>query len=334
MRTWLERLWYPRSDRALSHALATPALAIASGLFTLAAAALGLLASRPRKIEGARVISVGNLNVGGTGKTPVVIFLAQLAQQHGKRVAVLSRGYGRVSKMPLKFDSTALPLERDAGDEPRLIASRCPGVRVFVGADRVANARAARAEGCDWLLLDDGFQHRQLARDLDLVVIDDEVLFGTGHRLPWGPLRESAAGLARADLVWRRAANDGQARPPLHPHEVRAVHRVRPLSTLRDQAVVVFTAIARPSTVVQSAQQQGARVVATRFFGDHHRFTSAELDEAQATARALGATLVTTEKDAQRLPPDFALVLTMDVEVLDGLGGLLSALGLEGPDGA
>lgn len=329
MRPWLERLWYPRGDRDLTHALATPALAAASGLFSAAAAASALISS-PHRIDGAHVISVGNLNVGGAGKTPVVIFLAQLAQQAGKRVAVLSRGYGRTSPSQQAFDSGSLPPVEDAGDEPRLIASRCPGVRVVVGADRVRSAAAARAEGCDWLILDDGFQHRRLARDVDLVVIDDEVLFGTGHRLPWGPLRESPGALARASIVWRRVAADGKVRPAMHPCEVRAVHRVRPIDALRDQPVLVLTGVARPSSVVKSVEQLGARVLATRFFADHHRFTGGELAEVEGTAKALSATVVTTEKDAQRLPPGFATPLVLDVEVIEGRERLLATLGLEG----
>jgi tetraacyldisaccharide 4'-kinase len=330
MRSWLERLWYPKADRDLTHALAAPGLALASLVFTAAAGARGLLTATPQRVEGARVVSVGNLNVGGAGKTPVVIFLAQLAQRHGKRVAVLSRGHGRAAKAPLAFDSRALPAEPECGDEPRLIAARCPEVRIFVGADRVASARAARAEGCDWLILDDGFQHRRLARDVDLVVVDDEVLFGTGHRLPWGPLRESPAQLSRAALVWRRTAADGHPRPPLHPNEVRAAHRVRSPESLEGRAVLVVTAIARPSSVVHSAEQLGARVVATRFFSDHHRFTPAELAEVQAAAAAHQATLVTTEKDAQRLPGGFAVALVVDIELLEGEQKLLAALGLEG----
>lgn len=326
MRSWLERLWYPQGDRALSHALAAPALALASGLFAAGAAGRQALSSPPMRVEGTRVISVGNLTAGGAGKTPVVIFLAQLAQRHGRRVAVLTRGHGRSRSGPIAFDARALPSEPESGDEPRLIASRCPGVRVFVGADRVASARAARAEGCDWLLLDDGFQHRRLARDVDLVVVDDEVLFGSAHRLPWGPLRESPTQLQRASLVWRRAAADGQPRPALHPEEVRAAHRVRPDASLNGRPVLVLTGVARPSSVVASAQQQGANVIATRFFSDHHRFTPAELTEARAAAGA--ATIVTTEKDAQRLPEGFAVPLVMDVAMLSGEAKLLAALGL------
>ncbi len=334
MRSWLERLWYPDGDRALSHTLVVPALAAASALFTVGAAARGLLAPKPHVIAGARVISVGNLTVGGAGKTPVVIFLTQLALAHGKKVAVLSRGYGRASRQSLSFDAASLPEEPESGDEPRLIATRCPGARLFVGADRVASAQAAHAAGYDWLILDDGFQHLRLARDVDLVVVDDEVLFGTAHRLPWGPLREGPAALSRATLLWRRAAANGLPRPALHPFEVRAAYRVRPDPALTGKPVLVLTAIARPSAVVHSAQQLGARVVATRFFPDHHRFTRTELEEARAAAAALGATLVTTEKDAQRLPPGFAVPLVMDVEILEGHVRLRAALGLEGQRGA
>lgn len=323
-RTWLERLWYPQGDRGLSHALAAPPLALASWLYAAGAA----LAPRPTptRVDGAFVVSVGNLTAGGAGKTPVVIFVTELALARGKKVGVLSRGYGRGSAAPVAFDARALPTADDAGDEPRLIAQRCPGARLYVGADRVASARAARAEGCDFLVLDDGFQHRALARDLDLVVVDDEVLFGSAHRLPWGPLREPPAALTRAGLVWRRAAADGQPRPALHGQEVRADHRVRPDPALAGRDVLVFTGIARPSAVVRSAQALGARVVATRFFADHHRFTASERDEARAAAA--GALLVTTEKDAQRLPPGFAVPLVMDVALLDGEAKLLAALRL------
>jgi tetraacyldisaccharide 4'-kinase len=326
MRSWLERLWYPQGDRSWTHALATPALAAASGVFGLGASVGAILRSKPQRVEGARVVSVGNLNVGGAGKTPVVIFLAQLAQKQGKRVAVLSRGYGRTSAVQQAFDSTALPPVEEVGDEPRLIASRCPGVRVFVGADRVRAAGAARAERCDWLVLDDGFQHRRLARDVDLVVVDDEVMFGTAHRLPWGPLREPPRALARASVVWRRAAADGNRRAPLHANEVRAVHRVRATEGLKGQRVLVLTGIARPSSVVQSALQLGAQVVATRFFADHHRFSAVELAEAASTAKKLSALIVTTGKDAQRLPPGFAVELELEVEVIEGFDRLRAAL--------
>ena len=334
IRTWLERLWYPEGDRSLSHALAAPAVAAASSLFGAGSAARRLVAPRARRVEGARVISVGNLNVGGAGKTPVVIFLARLARDSGKRVAVLSRGYGRSSFAQLAFDSTSLPPVEEAGDEPRLIAIRCTGVRVFVGADRTRSAAAARTEGCNWLILDDGFQHRRLARDVDLVVVDDEVLFGTGHLLPWGPLREAPRALGRASLVWRRAAADGKPRPALHPHEVRAVHQPRPIAGLEGQPVVLLTGVARPSSVVRSAEQLGARVVATRFFADHHRFSAAELAEVEQTARAHAARVLTTEKDAQRLPPGFATPIVLDVEVLEGRDRLLVRLGLEGQERA
>lgn len=323
MRTWLERLWYPKADRGLSHALATPALAITSGMFTVAAAARPV---RPVRVDGVRIVSVGNLTVGGAGKTPTVIFLAQLAQQHGRRVAVLTRGHGRSSSVPLELESSAMAPEPLAGDEPRLIASRCPGVRVYVGADRVASALAARAAGFELLLLDDGFQHRRLARDADLVVIDDAVGLGNGHRLPWGPLREGAEALSRATVVWRRLSDTTGA--PLHPNEVHAEHRVRssvPLGT-----VLVITGVARPSSVVDSATRLGARVVATRFFADHHRFTAVELAEAKAAALSSKATLLTTEKDAQRMPEGFAETLIVDVVLRDGHAAIHAALGLEG----
>jgi tetraacyldisaccharide 4'-kinase len=152
-------------------------------------------------------VSVGNLVVGGSGKTPVSIHLATLAQERGYRVAVLSRGYGRRSSAMVSFTSEHLPDVEEVGDEPRLIARACPGVRVWVAADRVAAARSAVQAGADLLLLDDGFQHRRLARDLDILVDAGE---GNGWLLPAGPLREPRTRLERVDAV---VINGGSAPP-------------------------------------------------------------------------------------------------------------------------
>lgn len=268
---------------------------------------------RPVRVEGAQVVSVGNLVVGGAGKTPVVMHLANEAMRRGFRVAVLSRGYGRTSSQSRSFTAAALPPVADVGDEPRLIARRCPGVTVWVGADRVALARAAAGQGADLLILDDGFQHRRLARDFD-VLVDGGV--GNGWMLPAGPLREPASGRKRATHVWGR---DGL------PGDVQARHAVSSVrspagdpASLQGKAVVLLLGVARPELVERSVATLGARVVGVHAHPDHHVFTAAELAAARRDAEAKGGLLVTTEKDAERLPERSAHVLVLDVEVLSG----------------
>lgn len=268
---------------------------------------------RPVRVEGATVVSVGNLVVGGAGKTPVVMHLANEAVRRGFKVAVLSRGYGRRAKGLRSFDAGALPPVDEVGDEPRLIARRCPGVTVWVGADRVALARAAVAAGANLLVLDDGFQHRRLARDFDVLVDGGQ---GNGWMLPAGPLREPASGRKRATHVWGR---DGA------PGAIEARHVVtRVLSpegepiSLSGKPVVLLLGVARPDLVARSVEALGARIVARHLRPDHHVFTQGELAAARSEAQAQRALLVTTQKDAERLPEKSACVLVLEVEVLKG----------------
>ncbi len=267
---------------------------------------------KPVRIEGAFILSVGNLVVGGSGKTPVVIHLTNAALAAGHRVAVLSRGYGRTSKALLSFSSAALPPVADVGDEPRLIARRCPGATVWVGADRVELAKRAVAAGSTLLILDDGFQHRRLARDVDLLV---DAGVGNGFLLPAGPLREPATGARRATHVWGR---DGRAGTIEATHRLAAVRApdgtLLPLSALRGQEAVLLLGVARPELVRAAVEAQGALIRATHAHPDHHVFTDAEL----AAAKTPGAWLLTTEKDAERLPEHSAHVLILDVEVTRG----------------
>lgn len=328
-----ESLWYGPVGWPVR--LATPVLAPLSWLYAsgvaLRNAAFSLGIRRPARVEGATVVSVGNLVVGGAGKTPVTLFLARWAQACGRRVAVLSRGYGRVATEDVVFTAAALPPVALVGDEPRLIARRCPGIEVCVGRRRVALARAARARGADFLLLDDGFQHRQLHRDVDLVVAAAP---GNGHRLPWGPLREPVGALSRASLVWAdddAAAGDAAVRARrLVSGLVTRAGQPRPVEALRGAGVVLLTGIARPGRVQHTLEGQGARVVAVHAHADHHVFTPAELAAARASAERHGATLVTTEKDLERLPDDFeVLAPRLDVEVTRGLDALARATGLD-----
>lgn len=312
-----ERLWYgPRTtlDWVLFVLLAP--LSLLYGLGSRCFHALYDFGLRqPVRIDGAKVISVGNLVAGGAGKTPVTIWLARKASAAGLQVAVLSRGYGRHVQTLMHFNSTALPDVGLVGDEPRMIARSCPGVEVWVGADRVESARAAVAHGAKLLILDDGYQHRRLHRDLNLLV---DAGSGNGWPLPAGPLREFGGARVRAHLVWGRDGVKG---------DITAHHRVRRVrlpdgnqtdaSTLAGRSVVVLTAIARPARLLRSLEALDARITAVHAFPDHHLFTAAELAPIVAQAEQSMSIIVTTEKDLERLTlPVHALV--QDLELEDG----------------
>lgn len=299
------------------------------------------------------VISVGNLAVGGTGKTPVAAFLCARLLERGHRPALLSRGHGRSSREPLRV-SPDTPVQL-CGDEPLLLARRIPALAVWVGPDRVALARLAVEQGADVLVLDDGLQHHRLARDLDLVVLDAQNPVGNGRFLPRGPLREDGAAFDRIGargLVWLTRAGSGRS-PALAPLLARARRAGLPgvlESTLvpaadaswSGQRVLLLTGIARPGRVLDTLTALGAQVAEVANFPDHHAFTPRELAVVQARARQAGvARIATTEKDFVRLPPAppessaIAIApLRVDVEVTAGLElldqALDSLLGLPG----
>jgi len=330
---WLEELWYPaqresRLRRAALSPLNAAALLFRAGVaFRNGAYSFGWL--KPVRIDGASVISVGNLNVGGAGKTPAVIYLAGLCAAQGRRVAILSRGYGRARRGAVLVTGAENSPEA-SGDEPLLIARRCEMAVVLVGEDRVELARRARRDyGSNLIILDDGMQYRRLHKDLEIVVVDESVGFGNGRLLPRGPLREPAASLARAHLVWIRAGS-GSAFDPEGRLAVRAQYAPsvalsprgdrQPPTVIRDRRTYAFAGIARPRGFVRTLQQLSANLVGSRFFPDHHLFTKAELDGLLRDAKGANAEmLITTEKDRVRLPPDFpAWTLRLDVEILEG----------------
>lgn len=330
----MSRFWEQRWYEGGGSPLLTPALRLASLGFGAAISVRSLFV-RPRRVEGARVVSVGNLNVGGSGKTPVVIFLAQWAARCGRRVAVLSRGYGRRSRAAIRFDADNLLPAREVGDEPRLIAQRCPRATVWVGADRAALAEQARDAGFDFLLLDDGLQHRRLERDANLLVVDGAVGFGNGQLLPAGPLREPLSGLARASLIWLRDTGPRAVGldAALAAVPLRVVSRAVPSIVdghVRGKRVVALAGLARTRGFSATLRALEADVVGERFFPDHHVFTDAELEEVRALAAGQQAVIVTTEKDAQRLRPGFpALLVRLAEELVEGQQVLADHLGLD-----
>ena len=335
-----ESIWYPhRAEGWLRRAALSP-LGAASLLFRAAvqsrnaAYARGWLPSA--KVEGASVISIGNLNVGGTGKTPAVIYLANRCHAEGHQVAVLSRGYGRSGEGVARVGPQASA--DAAGDEPVLIARRCPAAVVLVGANRLKLAELARREyGSDLLILDDGMQYRRLRKDLEVAVVDEAAGFGNGKLLPRGPLREPPAALARADLVWIRAGSR-RAFEPVGCPTVRAGYVAqslvppagdfKPPSAAQGRSVYAFAGVARPESFLQTVRELQAVLVGSRFFPDHHRFTQSELDDLLHGAKSKQAEmLLTTEKDLVRLPSGFpAWAVRLEVKILEGADTLSDRL--------
>lgn len=280
------------------------------------------LARGPRVRLGAPVICVGNLTAGGAGKTPTVIALVERLRARGVETHVISRGHGGSLKGPVRVDERRHRAD-EVGDEPLLLAAFAP---VWIGRDRAAAGRAAVAAGARALVMDDGFQNPSIAKDLSLVVVDAGFGFGNGRVMPAGPLREPvAAGMARADLLLCIGAPEARtAFARTWPEGAGALAgELRPLRTGMDWGglrALAFAGIGRPEKFFESLRALGADLVATRAFADHEPYAPRILARLEAEARLKDAQLVTTEKDAARLPPAFlpkVLVLPVRLELLD-----------------
>jgi len=346
----IEAMWWRQQEPPLQRLLLAP-LALPEALFRAGVALRALLYDRGLRASvraGAPVVSVGNLAVGGSGKTPAALEVARRLQARGRRVALLSRGYGarRVDPRVVADGSRVLLGADEAGDEPLLLARRLPGLRVLCGPRRAAlAAHAVEQLGADALVLDDGFQHRALRRDLDLVVLDAANPFGNGRLLPRGPNREGRAALRRGHLCWlsrvdqageaalvalRALARQATGRAPVESrHAVAdvldgALSRSLGPAALAGQRLLLLSGIGRPQGFRRTVEGLGGTVAAERIYPDHHRFADAELCEALDAARAASCDgVATTEKDAVRLSTRWAgeamlRVVRIEAEVVRG----------------
>ena len=307
-----------------------------------------------------RVVSVGNLTVGGTGKTPIVILLTEWLVAKGKRVAILSRGYKRTSTVPhllVSDGSRILAGPSEAGDEPFLMARRCPRAVVAVGADRVALGRWVLEQyPVDYIMLDDGFQHRALHRDVDLVLLDATDAAGLDALLPSGRLREPLEVLERASAVVITRADSRQdveavqqrlrmvARPSedvievvFRPESFRAIGSAEPqtLEWGQGKRAWLVSGIGNSPSFRRSVESMGVEILGETVFEDHHHYCDEEIRQIRATVQTTGSEIVlTTEKDAGKLSPflrpnDPWWMLRLGTEVVCGearLYGLIDGL--------
>ena len=266
------------------------------------------------------VICIGNLNAGGTGKTPCSIAIAQRLGAQGYTPAIVTRGYrGRLSG-PIKVDPAQHDSE-DVGDEPLLLAMFCPTI---VSKDRKAGVKAAITQGADVVLMDDGFQNPHIHKALSIITVDAHYGFGNGLCIPAGPLREPVqTGLKRADLLLCIGKDAAQTRFAAQNGNLinlqKMIGRIEPVHTginWHNLRVLAFAGIGHPDKFFHTLRALGAQIVIKQAFGDHQRYTSAMLRRLKYDANQNGLQLVTTEKDAVRLPAWFRQqIITLPVRL-------------------
>lgn len=259
------------------------------------------------------VISVGNITTGGTGKTPLVEWVARTVAAEGKSVCILTRGYGRDNpdrQVVVSDGTNVMASPSDAGDEPFLLATNLLGVAAVISnADRIAAANGAiKHLGIDCFVLDDGFQHLRLERDLNIVTIDATNPWGGGHLLPYGHLREPLSGLSRADCVvitrTDQSNNVAALRDEILRHAgdvliFQSQMRMKTDAETIPSPVAAFCGVGNPRSFFRQIPYE---VVLEKTFPDHHRYSQAEVDSLIDAARRAGAkSLITTAKDAVKL---------------------------------
>jgi tetraacyldisaccharide 4'-kinase len=304
--------WYLRDRKhaAMTRMLLKPLSWVWAGVTA------GRIARAAPTDPGVPVISIGNLTVGGSGKTPIAREVLRLLRRSGVEAHALSRGYGGKLQGPVRVDPET-HTAADVGDEPLMLALDSPA---WIARDRVAGAKAAAADGAQALVLDDGHQNPALKKTLSLIVVDgetrdDEWPFGDGSVFPSGPMREPLkAGLARADAVIILMPSD-LAEPDPELRETFGalpvfIARLEPAGPPPPGPLVGFAGIAKPWKVERSLKAAGADLVDFAPFPDHAAFREEDLRFLADRAQQFGAALVTTEKDWSRLPPEWRARVT------------------------
>jgi tetraacyldisaccharide 4'-kinase len=285
---------------------------VAAGLLSPLAAVYGAVASARLAQSGARaaapVVCIGNLTIGGAGKTPLTLTVARLLEAAGDAPVLLSRGYGGRRAGPLRVDP-ARHRAADVGDEPLLLARIAP---TFVARDRVKGAQAAVAGGASVIVMDDGFQNPSLQKDFSVLVVDGRRGIGNGRVVPAGPLRAPlTAQLARADALVMVGASNGGAcvadvarRRGMPVFHASVAPDAAVAAALAGTRVLAFAGIGDPAKLFATLAAAGIVVAATRSFADHHRYTPADAMMLGEEAEREALTLVTTEKDLVRMQGD------------------------------
>ena len=307
--------WYsPRGNQNILSRLLAPL----GSLYARATA--NRVAKAPKVSAKCPVICVGNLNVGGTGKTPTVIAITQLCQDLGARVCVVSRGYQGSLEGPVEVDPKR-HLANETGDEPLLLAAFS---RTIVSKDRAKGVLAAMNLEPDVILLDDGHQDSSVEKNLSIVVVDAEKGFGNGLCLPAGPLREPVSqGLKRADVLLSIGDHTAQSRfldnwagKPSIKHFTAKLSPLETGMTWSEGEYVAFAGIGHPEKFFTTLESLGAQIVHCEALGDHEKLSPTLFARLKSFADQQGAQLVTTEKDAARLPNNFrSKVLTLPVRL-------------------
>lgn len=322
------RFWFSPSDRLNWRG----ALLAPLGQLTAWATA-NRVARRPTFSCPVPVICVGNINIGGTGKTPTVIALVAALQMRGHHPAVISRGHGGQLQGPVQVDPTKHDAS-DVGDEPLLIAAFAP---VWIAKNRAQAAQAAANSGADVIIMDDGHQNPDVAKDFNIVVVDGKRGFGNGRCFPAGPLREPiSAGLSRANMVVVIGAPNKQLAHTLSTQADCPIlyADLKPLETGMDWSgarVLAFAGIGHPEKFFATLRDLGAELCATVALDDHQNISSALITRLSTDAARMGAQLVTTEKDAVRLTQAqrsgiLALPVRLEWQEAGRLDALLSAV--------
>ncbi|KXV00511.1 tetraacyldisaccharide 4'-kinase [Gluconobacter potus] len=263
------------------------------------------------------VLCCGNITTGGTGKTPLTLDLVHRLRDRGHHPHILSRGHGGRERGPIGVNPNR-STPRDVGDEPLLLAQSAP---TWIGANRAETARLAISQGADCLVMDDGFQNPTLYQDVSVLVVDGATGFGNGCVLPAGPLREPVAdALARAQAVVVMGDDRHNLIPTFPPHLLTAQARLVPgpeIRTLQGRRIVAFAGIGRPEKFFDMLRDAGVAPIRALPFPDHHFYTPRDIQRLEALSRESGTTLVTTAKDAVKLPFPFRTqVKVIGVELL------------------